>query len=639
MQLKHEEIILNISKIPEEQITIDYLKELKRDFAKKYKLSALPSNISLIRAYHRLLKKWIITKNTKIEAVIRKRAVRSQSWIVSVQVLTKPFRCPWKCIFCPNDPSMPKSYIKSEPGAMRAFLNQFDPKKQVYNRLLSLTLTGHNTDKIEMIILWWTRDVYPDDYKKEFVKGVYDACNSFQDFYSRVTLPEELSSEDYEKFTEEQKKYSFQVKNQEEIQYPQILEESIKINENSMNRIIWLTIETRPEYITDSNCQFRRNLGVTRIEMWVQSMFDDVLKANKRWHSVAEIRSALHKLRQYGFKFSIHLMPGLYKSTEQKDIETFKIAFADPFLKPDELKFYPTSVIPNTELEKLYNEKKYIPLSTEKIQRIITKVLIEIIPPYTRIKRLIRDIPSQEIVAWSKITNLSQLTRLQMKKDFKTWKKSSLYKFYTRIYWDFCLFNVKEDFFQNTNITDILKNLKTDEIKTFIIWKNPDIESERNFVSLDTRSREIRNKRNKPNTIPQKTKQKHVNFVIRFYKSSVWLEIFISIEDELWYLYGFVRLLLPEEKNTIERPGLGKQTALIRELHIYGNLEKIKQVNPDSKTKTQHKWFGKQLMEFAEKIASQQNYAQISVISGIWVRAYYQKLWYKLVGTYMLKEL
>lgn len=111
-----------------------------------------------------------MSEDKVFKQLLKKRAIRSQSGIVSVQVLTKPFWCPGECIFCPNDFTMPKSYINTEPGAMRALLNNFDPVKQVYNRLLSLHLTGHDTDKIEMIVLGGTRDVYPNEYKKEFIK-------------------------------------------------------------------------------------------------------------------------------------------------------------------------------------------------------------------------------------------------------------------------------------------------------------------------------------------------------------------------------------------------------------------------------------------------------------------------------------
>jgi elongator complex protein 3 len=123
------------------------------------------------------------------------------------------------------------------------------------------------------------------------------------------------------------------------------------------------------------------------------------LEANKRGHTVEQIRQACHKLRQRAFKFSVHVMPGLYKSTYKKDLSTFEKLYDDTFLKPDEIKFYPTSVIPNTELYNLYKKGEYIPLATEEIKTLIEEVLLNIIPPYTRIKRLIRDIPATEIAA------------------------------------------------------------------------------------------------------------------------------------------------------------------------------------------------------------------------------------------------
>ncbi|MEI6671807.1 MAG: hypothetical protein WCL02_00090 [bacterium] len=148
-----EKIILQLIATKPQDRNLDLLTSFKRDFSKTNNLPDLPSNIQLLQAYYTLLKAKKITKDPQIEHLLKKRGIRSESGIVSVQVLTKPFYCPGQCIFCPNDPTMPKSYIKSEPGAMRALLNKFDPIKQVYNRLLSLTLTGHETDKIEMIVL------------------------------------------------------------------------------------------------------------------------------------------------------------------------------------------------------------------------------------------------------------------------------------------------------------------------------------------------------------------------------------------------------------------------------------------------------------------------------------------------------
>lgn len=616
-----EKIILQLIKTKAQDRNLDLLTSLKRDFSKTNNLPDLPSNIQLLQIYYTLLKAKKITKDPQIEQLLKKRAIRSQSWIVSVQVLTKPFYCPGQCIFCPNDPTMPKSYIKSEPGAMRALLNKFDPIKQVYNRLLSLRLTGHETDKIEMIVLWWTFDVYTKEYKTKFIKELYDACNTFDEYFKNIKISTT-------------KKYSHAiVDTSKTISYSATIKESLKKNESTAHRIIGLTIETRPEYVTDTNCQFRRELGVTRIEMGLQSTDDTVLDLNKRGHSVEQARQACHKLRQYGFKFSLHIMPGLYGSNYTKDLKTFQDLYTDPFFKPDEIKFYPTSVIPNTQLYELYKQGKYKPLETEDIKKLIRETFLTVIPPYTRIKRLIRDIPANEIVAWSTITNLSQLMHKQMEWEIMndTGKKKS---FYGRLYGKYTLYPSLQKALKDELGKIIRKN---EEIQTYLIGKQPDVKSFRNFVSLDTRSREIRNKLKS-----EIRKQKAiVNIVIRKYQSSGGVEYFISCEDELGYLYGFTRLLLPKPQDTIQIPWLGTSTAIIRELHIYGQMEWLKneKIEKIKNSKSQHKWFGRQLMEIAEKISQWHTYKKLSVISGIGVRAYYRKLGYKLEWTYMVKKM
>ncbi len=615
-----KEIILQLIKTRPQDRTLELLTSFKRDFAKTQKLADMPSNIQLLQAYYELLKAKIITKDTQIEHLLKKRAIRSESWIVSVQVLTKPFYCPGQCIFCPNDPTMPKSYIKSEPGAMRALLNKFDPIRQVYNRLLSLKLTGHETDKIELIVLWWTFDVYTKDYKIKFIKELYDACNTFDEYFKNIKISTT-------------KKYSHAIVDKNKtIMYAEDIQQALKKNESTAHRIIGLTIETRPEQVTDSNCQFRRELGVTRIEMGLQSSDDTVLNLNKRGHTVDQARQACHKLRQYGFKFSLHIMPGLYGSNYEKDRQTFKDLYTDPFFKPDEIKFYPTSVIPNTQLHKLYKQGKYTPLETDDIKKLIRETFLTIIPPYTRIKRLIRDIPANEIVAWSTITNLSQLMHTQMEKELKHGKIETLKKFYERLYGHYTVYKTIKAY--REVIASETKQSNND-IQTSIIGKDPDLESFRNFVSLDTRSREIRH---------QEVKSKEIaNIIIRKYISSGGVEYFISFEDQLGYLYGFTRLLLPNAKDTIQIPWLGKSTAIIRELHIYWQvewLEKIPSLLKRSKgDAVQHTGFWKQLMEIAEQIAKVHEYTRLSVISGIWVRAYYRKLGYKREWTYMVKKI
>lgn len=599
-----------------------YFLQLKRSFAKEHKLSEVPSNSELLRVYHDMLKHKEIQPSLIIEWLLKKRAIRSQSGIVSVQVLTKPYRCPGKCIFCPNDFTMPKSYINTEPGAMRALLNNFDPIKQVYNRLLSLKLTGHKTDKIEMIVLGGTWDVYPDDYKEEFIKWLYDACNTFPEFYAKVQFDAD-------------KKYSYTIDKIEDIVYPATIEESEKINESADCRMIGLTIETRPEYVNDTNCQFWRRLGVTRLEMGVQSLYDDVLDANKRGHSVQQAREAVHKLRQYGYKMSVHMMPGLYGSTYEKDVDSFRQLYDDPFFRPDEIKFYPTSVIPNTELYDLYLKGEYKPLETAVIQQLIREVFLDIIPPYTRIKRLIRDIPSTEIVAGSSVTNLSQLTHNQMKKELKN--TPAMQWLYERLYAGSEIF-ASLDAFLTANWEQT-----TEGIQTFVIGQMPDVEHYRNFVSLDTRSREIRNRSLDVQGMPKVDDGDGIaNLVIRRYRSSMGWEYFLSFEDGLGYLYGLLRLLLPDTDKTVDFVGLGAGTAMVRELHVYGQLASLIKdatVKGSDSRVEQHKWFGSQLVAAAEKIAGHNNYAKLSIIAGVGVKAYYRKLGYGDEGTYVVKKL
>jgi len=600
-----EEIIFELSKLSEDQLTNENLHQIKKNITKKYNVTALPTNIQLQKKYQELVNLWKIKENKALKFLLMKRKVRSLSGIVPIQVLTKPWPCPGKCIFCPDEARMPKSYISSEPWAQRALLNDFDPIKQVYNRLLSLQSSGHNTDKIEMIVLWWSFDAYPYEYKLDFIKKLYDACNTFEDVKSKLSLSSEHPKS--ARFTIDLDKL--------DIKLSSSLEEAQKINENAKNRIIWLTIETRPDLVTEENVRFWRKLGVTRLEIWVQSVFNDVLQANKRWHTIEDVKKALHLVRKYWLKISVHMMPWLYKSNPEKDIESFKILFEDPYLKPDELKFYPTSVIPNTELYDLWKKWDYKPITTEEIKYIVKKVKQNYIPPYTRIKRLIRDIPSQEIASWSKITNLRQLINQELLEE----KDLLNDKYFMRL---FCDNDYKVSIFKFTpNQEDLLKNpVDISTVRKYF---------HNNFVCLCTRCREIRNK----TSALQMDNDMSILLVIRKYNSSVWEEYFISFETLEGYLIWFVRLLLPKDFANWE--WLGENVALIRELHVYGLEQKIGK----AEEWVQHRGFWKKLMYVAEQIAFKNWYKKISVISGVGVRWFYRKIGYNLEWTYMVKNL
>lgn len=641
-----DKLVYELLALPLAQRTPEQIILAKRAFCKEHKLADMPTNVSILKTYTHLLQEKNIEKASWLEQLLKKRAIRSMSGIVPIQVLTKPFRCPGKCIFCPNDVTMPKSYINTQPGAMRALLNQFDPYKQTYNRLLSLMLTGHATDKIEMIVLGGTRDVYPKSYKTSFIKGLYDACNHFDEFLSQIEI--DFSTPKAPRYTTTEGI---------QIDYPATIQETLDRNETSAYRIIWLTIETRPEYVTDANCQYRRELGVTRIEMGIQSLDDTVLTMNKRGHSTDEIERAMHKLRQYGFKISCHFMPGLYGSTVEKDLETFKIAYSAPSLKPDEIKFYPTAVIPNTELYELWKAGKYHALEEKELWHITKMVKQRYIPPYTRIKRLARDFDTNEVVAWANTPNLRQLVMHEMEKEFRE-DAQMRHAHYGRLRWTQTIdeatytgmINVPtlaaaQEFLttplarQTTSYTSSDEKVWEEDatLQTYVVWGEVDADTMRNFVCLCTRCREIRNK-TLTQTLSQEEREKisELFLVIRRYRSSNGEELFLSYEDKYGYLAWFTRLLLPDLWTEADWLGLGAGTALIRELHIYGEMEKI---NQQTATKSQHKWLGKQLLAAAEAIGMGRGYTRLSVISGIGVRGYYEKLGYMREGTYMVKQL
>lgn len=607
-----EELIWELYKALPDNLNVELLKDLKRKYAKSNNLKNIPTNIQIIKEYHILVSSGKIKKNIDIERALRKRAIRSMSGIVPIQVLMKPFPCSGQCIFCPSDATMPKSYINTEPGAMRALLNNFDPLKQVYNRLLSLKLTWHNTDKIEMIILWWSFDCYPLDYKLSFVKSVYDACNSFSEFEKKISL-------DFDN----PKTTKYNITELTQMVYPNSIEDSLLLNETAENRIIWLTIETRPEFVTDKNCEFWRKIWVTRVEMGVQSLFDDVLEANKRGSTVQDVVNAISKMKSYWLKVSAHFMPWLYKSTIKKDLDTMKLAYEMPWIRPDEIKFYPTSVIPNTQLYELYKNWDYIPLTDHELEDIIRQVKSKIVPPYSRIKRLIRDIPSDEIVAWSKITNLRQLVvkkmQLDLEKDLVLRQTT-----YRRLY-----HNLKQfDDFDSLVKFLISQDFNTSNFYTFVVWWELDTDNVRNFQCLCTRCREIRNINVNSNN--------EERLVIRAYNCEIWKELFISFEDNQWYLWWFVRLLMPDKWKIANIDWLWEGSCIVRELHVYWELAKISEKQDKQ---TQHKWYGTRLMEFAYSIWRWFWYNKISVISWIWVRNYYNKLWYSKQWTYMVKSL
>lgn len=378
-------------------------------------------------------KEWTISERALL-ARLKMKPTRTQSGVAPVTVLTKPFPCPGQCIFCPNDVRMPKSYLSDEPGAQRAALNRFDPYAQVWNRLLALYRMGHSVQKVELIILGGTWSAYPETYQRYFIKRCFDATNDFgrvDDGAARhepYTPPDDLTPR-FESITNPldetpsggaQNAYNRAVSahlragqggrltaSGEEASWEELYTAHAE-NEQARCRVVGLVMETRPDEVSPQEVERLRRLGATKAQVGVQSTRDELLTLNKRGHDVETAKRALSLLRRAGFKLHVHWMANLFGADVESDVEDFKTLFRDGDFCPDELKLYPCSLIPHTELMARYREGAWRPYSREELTALLCSVLPET-PAYCRLSRVIRDIPSTDIYAGNQETNFREV--------------------------------------------------------------------------------------------------------------------------------------------------------------------------------------------------------------------------------------
>ncbi|MBE0408876.1 MAG: tRNA uridine(34) 5-carboxymethylaminomethyl modification radical SAM/GNAT enzyme Elp3 [Anaerolineales bacterium] len=329
---------------------------------------------ALVAAYRQLTESGEWPADADLLARIRMKPVRTLSGVTVVTVLTKPYPCPGKCIFCPTDARMPKSYLPDEPGAMRALHHKFDPYDQVVARLEALQAVGHPTDKIELLILGGTWSAYRKDYQEWFVKRCFDALNG---------------------------------ENSESLEAAQV------VNEQAAHRNVGLVVESRPDHINIKELAWLRTLGVTKLQIGVQSLNGRILEMNKRGHSVEDTRTTVGLLRRAGFKIVLHWMPNLLGSTIESDRQDF-LRLWDGFC-PDEIKIYPTQLLANAELYQYWQDGKFTPYTTQELVDLIADIKTSI-PRYCRVNRVVRDIPSTNVVEGNKRTSLRQDIQREMRR-------------------------------------------------------------------------------------------------------------------------------------------------------------------------------------------------------------------------------
>jgi len=491
----------------------------------------------------------------KIIRALVTKPTRTLSGVSVVAVMTKPAGCIGRCTYCPTAENAPKSYTGHEPSTMRAIRNNYDEYKNVQNRLTQLHKVGHSTDKNEVIIQGGTFTWLPWDYQYNFIKNILDAFNQ----YGCCTKEKPCNKHKAE-----------------------TIEDSHRINETAQNRVISLIIETRPDWCKPAHIKQMLQLGATRVELGLQSTYDEVLEKIKRGHDLQECKRAIKDLRNAGFKVDLHIMLGLPGSTKEKDIEMFKILFEDSDLRPDGLKIYPCGVIKGSELYEDWRAGKFIPKDDKYILEVLKEAKIKYIPLYCRIKRIMRDIPGNLVEAGYKSLNLRQMLFNQMEKEGKKCRcihcreVGHHFKFFGRL-------------------------PKSSELVVFSYEASGGTE---HFISFEDKKQDI---------------------LLGFARLRIGEKAFLR---EM-HVYGqMIPVTSSPQPSVFSLPDNQGRRPKTQDLKL--RTEDLVM---------QHKGLGKKLLAKAEEIAKQSGKKELLVLSGVGVREYYRKRGYEKKGCYMSKTI
>ena len=393
-------------------MNLSEINKLIKSKSSQYKLPSIPKYAEINR---------YIPITSQYKKLLRKKPVKTQSGIAVITVMPMPYDCPHgKCIYCPGgkEYDTPLSYIGTEPSTKFAQRVKFDSYEQVHYKIMQLMEGGHEVSKAELVIVGGTFPFYPKDYQIYFIKRCYDALNSIKhmDMDSPIQARFEYSSKldenmilstdsSLEKSTFGSKSNSLLLS----------LNNAKEQNETAFVRCVGLTIETKPDYCKMDHINLMLELGTTRIELGVQSLNDTAFKLINRGHTIQDVYRAFYEARNSGYKIGAHMMPGLPGSSYEQDLNDSKILFEDERLKPDMLKIYPTLVVRNTGLYKLYKEQKYKSYSTTELVELLVEIK-KIIPPWVRIMRIQREIEAPDIISGPKMGNIRQLVLEELKR-------------------------------------------------------------------------------------------------------------------------------------------------------------------------------------------------------------------------------
>lgn len=351
--------------------------------SKKYKLKAQPRLTDIISTIPDQYKKYLLPK-------LKAKPVRTASGIAVVAVMCKPHRCPHIaytgniCVYCPGGPDSDfeystQSYTGYEPTSMRAIRARYDPYEQARGRIEQLRQLGHTIDKVEYIIMGGTFMSLEKSYREDFITNLHNALSGF-------------TGGD--------------------------VDEAIKYSQQSVTKCVGITIETRPDYCTETHLSDMLRYGCTRLEIGVQSVYEDVARDTNRGHTVKAVCETFCYAKDAGYKVVSHMMPDLPNVGMERDLDQFIEYFENPAFRTDGLKLYPTLVIRGTGLYELWKNGYYKSYNANALIDLVARILA-LVPPWTRIYRVQRDIPMPLVTAGVENGNLRELALARMK-DFGT---------------------------------------------------------------------------------------------------------------------------------------------------------------------------------------------------------------------------
>ncbi|XP_059553537.1 elongator complex protein 3 [Myotis daubentonii] len=378
MMLTIGDVIKQLIEAHEQGKDID-LNKVKTKTAARYGLSAQPRLVDIIAAVPPQYRKVLVPK-------LKAKPIRTASGIAVVAVMCKPHRCPHIsftgniCVYCPGGPDSDfeystQSYTGYEPTSMRAIRARYDPYLQTRHRIEQLKQLGHSVDKVEFIVMGGTFMALPEEYRDYFIRNLHDALSGH------------TSNNIYE---------------------------AVKYSERSLTKCIGITIETRPDYCMKRHLSDMLTYGCTRLEIGVQSVYEDVARDTNRGHTVKAVCESFHLAKDSGFKVVAHMMPDLPNVGLERDIEQFIEFFENPAFRPDGLKLYPTLVIRGTGLYELWKSGRYKSYSPSDLIELVARILA-LVPPWTRVYRVQRDIPMPLVSSGVEHGNLRELAFARMK--------------------------------------------------------------------------------------------------------------------------------------------------------------------------------------------------------------------------------